>query len=116
MTMPIRKYQIEGSQQEIESEMLDLPCTMPDDSYGYQILSVVEDMNHGCEMHVILAVVMDYPESWGCYLAQVARAIARDYAECFQTAEQEAFDAMCAGFNRNVTGISRPRLVRSEPD
>jgi hypothetical protein len=62
--------------------------------------------------HVNFADVMDHPESWGCYLAEVARVMARD----FQTTEQEAFVAMCHGFIRNVTGTSSLRLVRSEED
>jgi hypothetical protein len=46
--MPINKHRIDGSQTEIDSEMLDLPYTMPEDGNGYQILSVVEDMHHEC--------------------------------------------------------------------
>jgi len=63
--MPIGKYQIDGSEVEVQSEMLDLPYTMPDNGSGYQVLSVVEDMNDDCEMHVNFAAVLDYPESWG---------------------------------------------------
>jgi hypothetical protein len=100
--MPIGKYRIEGSQLEIKCEMLDLPYTMPGETlHGTQYLSVVEDDDH--KVHVNFYDAMDAPESWGSYLAEVARVMARDYAECyFQTTEQEVLAGMCAGFNRNV--------------
>jgi hypothetical protein len=83
--------------------MLLLPYTMPDDASGFQIISVVEDMNDYCKMHVNLADVMDEPESWGMYLADVARVIAHDHAEHFGTTEVDAFAAICSGFYQWVS-------------
>ena len=100
--MPIGKYRIEGSQVEIECEMLDLPVTMPDDGYGYQLLSVVEDMHQECKMHVVIEPVFVDPLSWGIYLVEIARLIARDYADDFKSTEAEVFAAICEGIKKDL--------------
>jgi hypothetical protein len=92
---------------EPECEMLPLPYTFPDNGSAYQLLSVVEDMNDECKMHVELADSMDYAESWGAYLANVARVIARDHADHLDTVREDGdlFAALCDGFN----GTSDPK-------
>jgi hypothetical protein len=99
--MSTGKYRIEGSEVKIESEMLDLPYTMPDDADGFQMLSVVEDINRReYKIHVNFADVMDDPENWGMYLADVARVLARDYRGHFGTTEADAFAAIRKEFFR----------------
>jgi hypothetical protein len=90
--------------------MLDLPYTMPAGGYGYQLLSVIEDHKHDCKMHVNFADAMDAPESWGEYLADVARVLARDYAaNYFHTTEAEAFAAICSGFKNGADAPLPPQ-------
>jgi hypothetical protein len=93
------------AKKKIDSAQLYVPHTFPDDGFAYPTVTVVEDMNHECKMHVDFADVLDYPESWGAYLAQVAQVIARDRLEYFDrgknnTTEDEVFREICAGFNR----------------
>jgi hypothetical protein len=52
--------------------------TLPDDAEGVEIISVVSDKND--KFHVALLEVVDDAESWGFYLSDVARAMARDAA------------------------------------
>jgi hypothetical protein len=91
-----------------ESEMLPLPYTFPDTGFAYQLLSVVEDHNDDHKMHVELADSMDYAESWGSYLCEVARVIVRDYLEYLETdrADGDLFAAMCDGFVSNMARIA----------
>jgi hypothetical protein len=107
--MPIKKVQVEGRKSEVECEMLRLPYTMPDDGSGFQLLSVVEDMEHDCKMHVNFADVMDYAESWGAYLADVAHVMTRDYAHGFDTAreDEDLFAAICDGFKQRAEAIKQ---------
>jgi hypothetical protein len=99
-----------------ESEMLPLPYTFPDTGFAYQLLSVVEDHNDDCKMHVELADSMDYAESWGAYLADVARVIARDYAGYLDTTRDDGdlFAAMCSGFaeRASMTEVEVEKLLR----
>jgi hypothetical protein len=96
------------------SEMLPLPYTFPDTGFAYQLLSVVEDHNDDCKMHVELADSMDYAESWGAYLADVARVIARDYAEHLETnrTDGDLFAALCSGFITGMCDVFAERSVQ----
>jgi hypothetical protein len=96
---------------EEEPWMLKLPDTFPDNGRPAQYISVIEDVNAqdrdrgGVDvMHVNLFEVMDYAESWGSYLADVARVIARDYADCLHTNREDGdlFAALCDGFAANA--------------
>jgi hypothetical protein len=83
-------------------EMLPLPNTLPDTADGMQLLSVVEDVNDDCKMHVIIGDAMHFAESWGRYLADVARVIARNEPEYLITARKDGdlFKAICDGFRK----------------
>jgi hypothetical protein len=69
----------------IECELLALPHTFPDTGFAFELISVVEDHNDDCKMHVALSDSFDYAESWGTYLAEVADVIARDHADHLST-------------------------------
>jgi Domain of unknown function (DUF5076) len=73
-----------------ENELLELPYTLPDNAYAVQVLSVFEDQNNDCAIHVNFAESLDhasenYAEMWGWYLADAAHAMVRDYARCLLT-------------------------------
>jgi hypothetical protein len=85
--------------------LLSLPATLPDDARVYQTISVIEDMNDDDrKIHVEFADMMDFAESWGMYLVDVARAMVRDYGESFETEREDGdlFAAICDGFNKPV--------------
>ena len=83
-------------------EWLGLPATLPDGANVFQTISVIDDMNNDCKIHVELADIMEAAESWGYYLAEVARAIARDHANYLETDREDGdlFADICNGFNR----------------
>jgi hypothetical protein len=87
-----------------EAEELPLPYTLPDTACGFEMIRVVEDMHDDHKIHVELAGVFDYALSWGCYLADVARAIARDYSDQFG---ENALAEIRRGFMKSL-------LVRGE--
>jgi hypothetical protein len=63
-------------------EQLPFPHTLPKNTQrGFEMMRVIEDTDDDCKIHVALADVMNYPRSWGRYLSEVARAIARDHGE-----------------------------------
>jgi len=105
--METSKAPIQSAEQEVpvpETYLLGLPHTFPDTGFAYELLSVVEDHNDDCKMHVAIEDFFDNAESWGEYLADVARVIARDYAGCFETTRTDGdlFAAICDGFNERV--------------
>lgn len=90
-------------------EMLRLPPTLPDDASVFQTISVIDDCNNGCKVHVELADIMDCAESWGMYLADVARTIARDARDCgwphTDRDDGDVFKAICDGFSERSKNI-----------
>ena len=68
-------------------------------------LSVIDDMNDDCKIYVTIADMMQSAEAWGQYLADVARAMARDDAD-YLIADREdgnLFRAICDGFRQATT-------------
>jgi hypothetical protein len=100
-------------------EMLRLPPTLPDDASVFQTVSVIDDCNNDCEIHVELADIMDCAESWGMYLADVARAIARDSRNsdwpCTDREDGDVFKAICHGFLHSITKEKRLSVAASYP-
>ena len=88
--------------QDVKGEELPLPFTFPETGNAFQMIAVVEDMNDDCRIHVELADVMDYAESWGVYLAEVARVIARDCDLATERSDGDVFATMCDGFKRRA--------------
>jgi hypothetical protein len=97
------------------SEMLELPYTFPDTGFAYQMLSVVEDMYDDCKMHVEYADAMDYAESWGAYLAEVARVIARDHADHLLTNRSDG-DLFTAIINCFFEAVTPPSFISWDDD
>jgi hypothetical protein len=64
----------------LKVDTLPLPHTLPNTRCGFEMMRVVEDMDDDFKLYVELADVMEHPHSWGAYLFDVARAIARDYS------------------------------------
>jgi hypothetical protein len=69
-------------------EQLPIPHTLPNNTQGgFETMLVVEDQDDNFKIHVELADGdggFDGEASpLGCYLADIARAIARDYADVF---------------------------------
>jgi hypothetical protein len=99
-------------------ELLPLPPTFPDrGGSGFQMLSVIEDMDDDdCKIHVRLAEVLDYAESWGEFLAHVARAIARDcdHLDTWKRDDGDLFLAICEGFQEQVAKYTRPTATPAE--
>ena len=65
---------------------------------GLEIMRVIEDLDDGCKVYVSLADVMDHAESWGIYLADVARAIARDYDHLESYDNADVLETIRRGF------------------
>jgi hypothetical protein len=80
-------------------EELPLPFTLPTDTKGgFEMMRVVEDMNNDYMIHVELAEVMGHMASWGTYLGNIARAIARDYPEILEH-DGDALATIRGGFD-----------------
>jgi hypothetical protein len=89
-----------------EIEMLPFPYTLPNTARGSQILSVIEDHDDDYRMHVEFADILEYPESWGTYLANIALVMARDHVEYLGdgsgTDVVKVFADICSGFKNSV--------------
>jgi hypothetical protein len=88
-------------------EMLPLPDTLPDHDRVTHTISVFEHCtDDGLTTHVVIGDPgIDMAESWGIYLAGVARLIARDYGDCLDTLRPDGdlFAALCDGFLESIT-------------
>ena len=90
-------------------EMLPLPDTLPDHDRVTNIISVFEHQtDHDFTIHVVRGDNgMDEAESWGRYLADVARLIAREDCpspNCLGTMRPDGdlFAAICDGFLESI--------------
>jgi hypothetical protein len=95
---------------------LPLPDTFPDNGNGYEVLSLVDNLNDDDgKMHIALADGWDHakPETWGVFLCEAARVITRDHADFLHTTlkDGELFEAICDGFKKRAAqgfGARRP--------
>jgi hypothetical protein len=86
--------------------MLPVPKTISEHAeQPYQLLSVFEEQNDDCTIHVAIADVFDHYMSWGVTLARILRAIAhelaRDRMRC-SLPEDKVVAAICDGFNHEM--------------
>jgi hypothetical protein len=86
-----------------DDDELGLPYTLPDDAKPYETMRVCEDKNHDSKIHVQLADMMDHGASWGSYLANIARAIARDH-DHLETAPEDGdlLATIVSGFKESI--------------
>jgi hypothetical protein len=86
-------------------EQLHYPATLPDDCLGYETMRVIEDhsIKNECVIHVELGDCFDSFYSWGVYLCEIARAMAKQHAEVLDVRRDggDAFLDICDGFRNN---------------
>jgi hypothetical protein len=68
------------------------------------MLRVVEDFSDNDKTYIELNHCMDVAESWGMFLAEVARAIAKEYGEVLQAhnGKDDVLTGIFKGFLHNV--------------
>ncbi len=91
---------------EPDVQLLAVPHTFPNNGSGLETLIVIDDCNDNCRIHVALADVIDDGETWGMYLADIVRAIARDHSYlCTDRPDGDLFAAICDGFASRVAQL-----------
>jgi hypothetical protein len=104
----IMSEQIQTEQQKPETELylLPLPAKLPENANPVATLCVFDDANTGepyVSLHEVNAAAGS-AEMWGDYLADIARVIARDWADHIgtQRPDDDVFKGICDGFLSNI--------------
>jgi hypothetical protein len=92
---------------------LPLPDSLPANAKGVETLRVIEDMNdldpHG-QPKIHITTIDDPDDAWGVDLANIARAVVRDYSMRFalnRGDEHDLFAVLTVGFDTQVKKIQQ---------